>query len=61
MWLDSLDDVLVVAIDRELDLRGLAKEEDVWHRPLFLDTPLVQGEMGDNVMADPVLAIALSL
>jgi hypothetical protein len=58
--LDSLDDVLV-AIDRELTLRGLAKEEDVWHRPPFLDTPLVQGAMGDNVLADPVLAIALSM
>jgi hypothetical protein len=59
--LDSFDDVLVVPIDRELDLRGLAKEEEVWHQLLFLDTPLVQGEMGDNVLADPVLAAALSL
>ena len=61
MRLDSFDDVLVVAVNRELDLRGLAKEKEVWHRPLFLDTPLVQGEMGDNVLADPVLAAAPSL
>src|SRR5262249_39785470 len=46
---------------REVDLRGLVKEEEPGNWTIALREPLVQCKMPDEMVADPVLAAAHSV
>src|ERR1041385_662515 len=54
-----LDDVKApvdVALGRIIDLGWLIEENESWYRSLLLNEVLMKGQVGDEVVADPVLS-----